>query len=140
MARTTSSDVQALLGADYDTAAARSLTAFITTANLVTTRVNACATAKGLTLSAEELEVLERWLAAHYYHLSEGGSVQREKLGKAEAEYARKGDRLLATVYGQAALDADWSGCLAALSSGKRVGFGWLGKRPSEQVDYEDRD
>jgi hypothetical protein len=49
---------------------------------------------------------------------------------------------LEATLYGQTATRLDKSGCLAALATGERkvAGGVWLGRRPSEQTDYVDRD
>ena len=56
------------------------------------------------------------------------------------------GKSLDSTHYGQTAKLLDTSGCLAEISKeaetgGKTtVGIDWLGKPPSEQTDYVDRD
>lgn len=77
MARTTKKAVQDLLlpGGDYD--GKSDLTPFIDTASSIVTRVNTCAIAKGNTLTVAELELIERWLAAHCYQQSDKGYQSR---------------------------------------------------------------
>lgn len=141
MARTTRALVQQVLGSsevggDWDTR--RDLTPFIDAATLAVTRVAACAVRKGLTLTAEELEVVERWLAAHLYCMSD--QQYQSKSTKASATFrAAGGLNLDGSTYGQTAKSLDPSGCLAALSLQQRAGAAWLGKRPTAQTDYEDR-
>ncbi len=45
-----------------------------------------------------------------------------------------------ATTYGQTALTIDYSGCLTAINKRQFASATWLGKAPSEQISYEDRD
>lgn len=138
MARTTSAAVIELLGDDYNGTTV--LTGFISTANVLVTRVAACAAAKGITLTAEELELMERWLSAHFYQQSDKGYSQRATLG-ASGTFGGKTDMgLNSTMYGQSAMTMDPSGCLAAITMRKTAGLLWLGKPPSDQIPYQNRD
>lgn len=140
MARTTNLAVQKLLlpGGDYD--GKSDLSPFVETANALVTRVDACATRKGVTLSATELELVERWLAAHCYQQSDKGYQSRSTKGKSGSFHGQWGKNLENTNYGQMALSLDPSGCLAALAQRQRAGGYWLGKAPSEQTPYDQRD
>lgn len=143
--RTTSDAVISILrlgseGGDYDDANDPSLIPYIESAASVVDDVVTNATAKGVTLSAAKRELIERWLAAHMYCLSDQ-TYAREKTGDAEGlAHGQTGMFLESTRYGQNALMLDPSGCLRELSNGKTVTFAWLGLAPSEQTDYEDRD
>lgn len=140
MARTNSDLVQEILLRDYDLNYLPNLTPFIRSANLIVTRVNTCATARGFTLSDDELQDIETWLAAHLYTRSDPAYSTRST-GKALGVFQGKTAMGLdASYYGQTAKLLDPSGCLASISSGMVIGFGWLGKAPSEQTDYVDRD
>lgn len=123
---------------DYD--GTTDLGQFIDTANVIVTRVNSCASDKDITLSSTELELIERWLAAHFYVMSD--QVRESKrTGDAEAKYQGKtGKNLESSKYGQTALTLDWSGCLAGLSSRNVAGLFWAGKTPTEALDYDERD
>lgn len=138
MARTTSAAVQGVLGDDYD--GSTSLTPFIDTATAMVDRVATCATSRDRTLTSAELELIERWLAGHLYAMSDQ-PYQSKTTGRASATFqGRTGMYLEATKYGQTAVNVDYSGCLASISK-RRVARGvWLGKAPSEQSDYIDRD
>ena len=139
MARVTSSEVQEILdpGENYDGSSV--LTPYITIANLLITRVNTCATAKGITLSSEELMELERWVAAHAYASTDPTYVKKWT-GDAGGEFTGKfGMRLEGTRYGQMALALDPSGCLAAITNNKTAGAFWAGKNAPDQIDVVDR-
>ena len=143
MPRTSDVAVEGLLrsgadDSDYD--GESSLQPFIDTANVIVTRVAACATAKGITLSSAELELIERWLAAHFYKCSDQ-AFSSESTGGASGSYqGQTGMYLEGTKYGQTAINLDYSGCLLAISKGMRAGASWLGKVPSERIPYEQRD
>lgn len=139
MARTNQNAVIAVLQADYDSANAPSLTPYIQTANVIVSRVNAYAVRKEITISSEELELIERWLAAHYYQQSDRGYSSRSTADASGAFQGQTGMRLESTMYGQTALTLDPSGCLADLGKRQPKAI-WLGKTPSEQIDYVDRD
>ena len=140
MARTNAGKVQGILVNDYD--GYTTLEGYIETANVIVTRVEACAVAKGVTLTAAELELVERWLSAHFYAVQDKPYASNST-NKASASYhGQTGMYLEATLYGQMATRIDWSGCLAAIATGQRAvaSADWLGKPPSEQTDYTQRD
>lgn len=140
MARTTSDAVEALLLQQYDSVNSPVLTGFIETANVVVSRVDTCATSKGYTLSVTELELIERWLAAHYYAIGDP-TYQSKRTGKASGTFRGNTDMGLdSTLFGQQAKTLDPSGCLNKVGKTVAVGGYWLGKPPSTQIDYVDRD
>lgn len=145
MSRTTSTLVQGVLrlgseGGDYDDVENPSLDPYIDAASSIVDDVAECATNKGITLSSTKLEIIERWLAAHAYAMSDQ-TLKMEKTGDAVSQYqGTTGMYLTATKYGQMAVSLDSSGCLAALGNNKRAGAFWMGLAPSAQTDYEDRD
>jgi hypothetical protein len=126
-------------GGDYDDRNNPTLTPYITAANLLVTRVLTCATAKGVPLTDDEALVLETWLAAHGYALSDQPYAEKSTQRSKGVFQGRTGMRLEATKYGQMALDLDPSGCLAAVTKKQTVGMSWLGRTPTEQTDYLDR-
>lgn len=142
MARTTSTLVQGILINDYDKKT--DLAPYIDSASVIIDRVLACATRRGVTLSATELELMERWLAAHAYAQMDRLRKKQEihaGPGKVVGEYQGQwGMYLDSTSYGQFAQSLDASGCLAAIGRQKRASMHWLGLPPSLQTDYENRD
>lgn len=140
MARTNPGAVQEILFKDYDSVNEPPLQGYIATASAVVDRVVTCATAKAVTLSAVELELIERWLSAHFYCMSDAPYASHSHLGRSASFQGQTGMYLEATKYGQTAAALDPSGCLVAISKNQRASFSWLGKRPSEQTDYADRD
>lgn len=138
--RTTHAAVVEVLGNDYSADQGRSTVPFIDTVTGLVTRVAALAAQRGFTYTSAELERMECWLAAWAYALSDKPLTQESK-GRASGSYAGEtGKRLEANLYGQQALTMDFSGALQALTAGKVVGGVWLGRRPSEQTDYDNRD
>lgn len=140
--RTTDALVQAVLlpGKDYDTDRSPSLTRFIKAASLIVDRVATCATAKGLTLTSEELAEVETWLAAHMYMMSDQQQSSGANGGASGSYRAAGGLNLDGSTYGQAARAIDYSGCLDAIGKRAFAGGFWGGKPPSSQIDYVDRD
>lgn len=144
-ARTTSQRVQDVLLDDYGRRADGTypnLAPRIRAANLLTSRVATAAAARGVTLSSDELAEIETWLAAHFYAVTDKPYESKTTEG-AQAKFVGKtGMHLQSTHYGQTAMDLDWSGTLRAVGSEQRrsVGAFWLGKVPSEQIDYDQRD
>ncbi len=138
MARTVTNAVKGILGRQYD--GETSLLGFIETATALVTEVDTCATAMGVTLSSTMLELIERWLAAHYYAHSDQ-LFAKKKTGDASATFQGEfGKGLDSTQYGQTAKRLDTSGCLASLDKGSKASMEWLGLPVSEQTDYIDRD
>lgn len=121
------------------------LTPFITIANLLTDRVVTCATSRGSSLTDDEAKYIEAWLSAHFYSIRDEGYTSK-KTGDASATFkGQTGKSLDSTHYGQTAKLLDTSGCLAEISKDAEKGvtqasMTWLGKPPSEQTDYVDRD
>ena len=142
MARTTASAVKGILLKDYPAPDEEqpSLTPYIETANVIVTRVATCATARDRTLTSTELELVERWLAAHFYVQSDQTWQSKSTEGASASFHGQTGMHLESSRYGQAAMDIDYSGCLASFSSAQSVTFGWLGRPPSEQTAYSERD
>lgn len=138
MSRTSSSSVQGVLLDDYNGTA--SLTPFIDTASAIVDRVSTCSTERDYSLSATELELIERWLAAHFYVVSDQpySSKQTER-SRAEFQ-GQTGMYFEASKYGQTAISLDYSGCLSQISKRQRATAYWLGKPVSDQIPYEDRD
>lgn len=144
MARTDADAVKGILLDDYDPAPevgdAVDLSPFIATATVIVSRVATCAAAKDLTLSAEELELIERWLAAHCYAMSDQTLASTSTEGASASFHGQTGMRLEATKYGQMATTLDFSGCLTAIDKRQVARGFWLGKPRSEQIPYVDRD
>lgn len=120
MARTTEEAVRAIIELDDDF----DLDPFIEPANaLVTAR---CAP---LAYSAAQLELIERWLSAHFCTVLDPRTIQ-EQAGSVQASYQSKVDLGLYTShYGQHALVLDFLGGLANLGEKDRVktSLTWLG-------------
>ena len=79
--------------------------------------------------TAELLELIERWLSAHFYTVRDPRAVS-EKAGPVGVTYQSKVDLNLSTShYGQTAIVLDTSGTLKRLSKGVRSAVvAWLGK------------
>lgn len=146
MARTNSTNVIAVLlsGKQYDGVNSPSLDAFIDTANSLVTQLNSECNSGG-ELDTARLELIERYLAAHFYAHADQ-QMQAKQTGDASATFKGKTDLgLNGTDYGQTALLLDTTGCLAnwnqQLKSGKKkIGVKWLGKVKTEQDEelYEE--
>lgn len=147
--RTDEQRVKDVLGTDYDAnpevAPAPSLVPRIRAANLVVARMIECATRKDFTHTDDELKEIETWLAAHFYCVTDKPYGSSSTQGASASYHGQTAMALDATLYGQTAKLLDASGCLESISpsaggnSRQRASATWLGKRPSEQVDYQDR-
>lgn len=134
--RTTSTAVQAILKWDYDRKT--DLTPFIESASALIDDVATCAIAKGQTINAIRLELLERWTAAHVYMEMKRQFAARSVQGAVTGGsftgqfqmYFEK------TTYGQMAMVLDTTGCLKSLAQGQRASMDWLGKAVAEQIPY----
>jgi hypothetical protein len=136
MARTTSSAVLAILLRDYDSVNNPSLEPFIEAASSLMDDVAACAVAADATLSSTKLELMERWLAAHFY-TKNNPVYQSKTTSQASATFVR--GKKEPEPYKDAALMLDSTGCLASALAGNRAGGFWAGKVPSEQIPYDQR-
>ncbi len=133
--RTSSDAVRAVVDSDSDI----DITAFIRTANALTDHVESKDT--GNLLSEALLIEIETWLAAHFYALRDLQFISKSTEGASASFQGQTGMRLESTFQGQTALTLDHTGILASLNRGKHnIGVQWLGKPPSTQLDYVDRD
>lgn len=144
MSRTTAAQVEALVNVTGVDAAARA--ALLETPMAVAAALLAGVGAKCQALLAQSddtLELIERYLAAHYYAIGPNGKqqgrlVKSDQVGEGVgrswvAPTGTKGYGLQSTALGQTALQLDASGCLAAHDAKavapRRAGqLVWLGK------------
>jgi hypothetical protein len=126
--RTTAAAVGGIIEVDANI----DVTPFIATANAIVTE---CCT--GGDHDAGRLELIERWLSAHYYAVRDP-RAESEKAGSVGAKYQSKVDLGFNTShYGQTAMQLDTEGNLAALNEKTKrgavsVGVSWLGKTEDE--------
>jgi len=124
MARTTSDAVEAII----DVQTGEDLTPFITIANELVTELLAGEH------DATRLELIERWLSAHFYTVKDP-RAEYEKAGEVAQRLQSKVDIGLRTShYGQTAIILDTSGLLSSYSDGKVKVIGgatWLGTENS---------
>lgn len=122
MSLSTPTTVQAILGDNYgalEDGSLPGLQQFCDAAYLTMQRVAACAVKKGITLSDAEKEMIERWLAAHYYCQMDPLYTSRSTAGASGSFQRKQGDGFETTEYGATAVRLDPSGCLSSL--GKRA-------------------
>jgi len=124
MPRTTEDKVREVIDTDPDI----NVIPMMTFAGTLTDRVSTCATAKGVTLTAAELVLIETYLAAHLYALNDQQAIEKTA-NRSEVKYMGKtGMRLESTYWGQTAMIMDHSGCLSDMNSGNKFVTGsWLG-------------
>lgn len=124
--RTTKLAVQTLLDLNYD--GKMNLQQFIDSATVFIDRVVTQASAKGYTLSSGEQELIERYLAAHFYCRVDK-TYQSKSTGGASASFTgQTGMSLDATEYGQMAVNLDVSGALSAFGKRQTAGGFWAGR------------
>ena len=141
MARTTQLLVGEILGNPTDNPRLQpnwdgttSLTPYIDKAYLMVTRVITCAAAKNITISTDEAEMIERWLAAYYYTVLDPLYKSRTTAGRS-GTFVRSDNN----DYKQAAIESDPSGCLNAMLKMQRAQGAWLGKTTAEATEADDR-
>lgn len=123
--RTTAALVKGIIEVDEDTIP--DLDPFILTANELVTE---CCGSAGYT--ATRLELIERWLASHFYAIRDP-RLAAETAGVSARYQHKVGLIFSVTTYGQQAMTLDTAGGLAALSKrteegkAKSVGITWLG-------------
>lgn len=141
--RTNAAAVIGVLQDDYGPAedgSLPSLTPYMASASVIVDRVVTCAANKGITLDANEQEIIERWLSAWAYGESDKPYTQRTTEGASGSFAGQTGEGFCSNLYGQTACRLDWSGCLFNLDKQQRAGAAWLGKPPSQQIPYCERD
>lgn len=105
---------------------------YIETASAVVDDISTYASDNSITLNATRKELIERWLAAHYYTVMDP-IYKRKKTEKAEGDFFDRS-------YLGVAKNLDPTGFLADLETGITAEVWWLGKPPSEQTPYYQRD
>jgi hypothetical protein len=142
MSRTTTAAVIELMapGDDYDLDGNPTVQPYIDTASPIVDQVVLQAKANGrFTISPALAEIIERWLAAHFYCMSDQ-TYASKSTSKASASFkGQTGMGLEMTNYGQGALRADISGELNKLDKRHFAGVKWLGKVPSAQIPVDQR-
>lgn len=137
--RTTITLVEDVL--DTDKKSGRSVQFAIDAAVIIMDRVETCADGD---LTEAELAGIETWLAAHCYCMSDPNYTSKNTAGAGGTFVGQTTMYLNATRYGQMALSLDSTGCLASITDPtlqrQSVGLKWLGKPPSSQRAYRDRD
>lgn len=125
MPRTTEDKVGSIVEID----SADDVAPFITTANVMVTKVLA---ASGY--DVDLLELIERYLAAHYYRIFRPQVTSESVSGVSESITLSIGQQLKQTTYGQQVLMLDVDGYFAQIQGraetgkGKRkIGMTWLG-------------
>lgn len=129
MARTTTIAVQTLLGPNYD--GSQPLQQYVDSASVVVDRAVVLATAASQSYGATELELMERWLACHYYCQTDPMFTSK-KTGDASGSYRDAS-------YLDGARQVDPLGFLAAALSKRRAGVTWAGKKPWFAIPYDQR-
>lgn len=141
MARTTPTDVQNILAGNYN--GTTDLVQFIDAATVVVDEVSTCASDRGNALGTTVLELIERWLSAHFY-LSSDPLYSSKRTERAAAVFQGRNqstsNSLETTDYGRRAMMLDPSGCLASVGESRNLQLIWLGKAPSDQIAVQDRD
>jgi len=136
MARTTVDNVEAIIDIDSGI----SLTPFIEVANALVTEV--CSTVTDsvgdLVYDSTRLELIERWLAAHFYHIRDP-KPHRDEVDDVQVTYRSIVEiGFNNTHYGQMAMRIDTNGGLSRLDSSIKLGssttvsLSWLGKTKTE--------
>ena len=134
MARTTDALVEGIIEVDDSI----TLTPFISAANMLVTQ---CCTDLSTDYTADQLIVIETWLAAHFYTVRDM-RAESEKAGSVSEKFQSKvGLGFSTSHYGQMAMTLDFYGGLAALNenikngSSKSVSVTWLGTENPNDVD-----
>jgi hypothetical protein len=142
--RTTIASVKEILDHNYgasstDITTSPSITPYIATAAALVDRMVVCATSKGVSFGDSELELIERWLAAHCYSQMDPG-YQELETGDAKGMFTGvTGKALENSRYGQMALSLDHSGCLLAITTQKRAKAFWNGTREADRRTHHER-
>jgi len=142
MPRTTIAAVQDLLGANYGPNPNGSLPNLQTYIDSATTLVDQLVTDASIkfppyTHTSAQLELIERWLSAHFYTKMDPTYSSKSTSG-ASGSFVR--DPKVPEPYKDAAIMLDPSGALAALLNRQTAGGAWLGKPVSAQIPYWERD
>jgi len=123
---TTIDAVQAILGGNYDCKS--DLQPFLDTADTMVNQMLDCASQRGFTYTAEQLQTIEGWLSAHYYAQMDQLYKSKTTGGASAVFQGQTAMGLNSTLYGQQAISLDPSGCLASFSNPQVARGAWLGR------------
>lgn len=141
--RTTAAAVQAVLGGDYGPlpdGTYPDLSPYIeSVTGLVTQLAANVVTYRETTLSSSTLELIERWLAAWAYAMSDKTLSSTSKGGASGSFTGQWGMGLDSNNYGQMAIRIDYTRTLDAMDKGRIASTDWLGRMPSSQTPYSER-
>lgn len=135
--RTTPDLVKGILLNDYNVKQNPDLTPFITSASSLVDRCVTYAAKIGILITDtginSQMELVERWLSAHFYAINDRPYKSRSAQGASGSLDGNTGMNLQATLYGQTALMVDPTTYLGIIAAGgmKIVGGFWAGYRPS---------
>lgn len=137
MARTSSAAVILVLGqqtvngkaGNYD--GLSDLSPYIDTASSIVDDLVAAANTDGVTITATKAELIERWLAAHYYTQMDPLYKSRST-DRASGTFVEQNFRMVAT-------QLDPSGLLAGILAGQRAEGAWLGTAAPAARTYDER-
>lgn len=142
MARTTAANVRTIIDAD----ASVSLDPFIEiAAELVTENCTAAGWAAatgeevasfGVEYGATRLELIERYLAAHFYAIYDRPTQSEGAAGITATYIGKTGENLSATLHGQQAMLLDTAGRLAALNKGVADGASTARRQAAVGITY----
>lgn len=132
--RTTVNAVLDILGKDYDSVNEPSLTGYMATASNVVDDVRTAAVEDDVTYSFTKLELIERWLTAYFYTLSDPTYTSRSTGGASGSFLVEKENQYLS---GAKKLDPE--GYLNSILSGNRAKAFWLGTPDYDAQSYADR-
>jgi hypothetical protein len=134
MPRTTDAQVKEL----FEDTITASRVPFIAVANALVTR--ACVTDDS-EYSSADLELIERWLAAHFYTVRAPVPTSESAGGVSQSLSVSVEVGLGSSMYGQTAMTLDTEGGLAALNAatkdGARRKVGFFGPGPSDSIGTE---
>lgn len=115
-------------GKEYDLQLNPSLTPFMDAAQAMANRVAALALRRSSGgYQPSELEVIERYLAAHFYLTSDKAYANKSDGGASASFMQQTGKRLDQTPHGQTALNLDYLGVLNGINSNARARMFSLG-------------
>jgi hypothetical protein len=131
VARTNKQLVAAVLGRNYD--GTSDLSPWINTASSIVDEAVAVANSRNIPLSSVQQELMERWMAAHYY-------TQMDPLYKSKSELSASGT-FIEQDFSKVAINMDPSKALGWILAGRPRGkVIWAGKTRSNALTYTDRD
>lgn len=142
MSRTTESRVKAVLAQQFNCDNAK-LAEHLAAASGMVDWIDVCDV--GNVNSDAQLAIIETYLAAHNYGVSEQLLSSKSEGGSAGSFQGQTGKYFEATIFGQQAIAHDLSGCLARkqmeLVKGQqfKTQFGWVGTRGSARRTYDER-